>query len=67
MCLNFKLVSMTKSVMEVLIIFAKVCHDGISGTLTGWAISYLMVHIFGAKPILSNRPHILAKTHYSVL
>ena len=53
--------------MKVLIIYAKVCYDGISGTLTGWVISYLMVHISGAKLILSNPPHILDRTHYSVL
>jgi len=37
-----------------------------SGTLTGSAISYLKVHISGAKTILSNHPPILDKTHCSV-
>ena len=57
-----------KVFLNVLMIFAKGCYIWwISGTPTGWVISYLMVHMFGAKTILSNHPHILDKTPYNVL
>ena len=49
-----------------MIVSANDCYEGISGTLTGWAMSYLMVHISGANPIPSNHPHILDRTPYNV-
>lgn len=38
-----------------------------SGTPTRWVTYYLMAHIFGAKHILFDHPHILDRIHYSAL
>ncbi|KAB1217381.1 putative inactive purple acid phosphatase 1 [Morella rubra] len=39
--------------------------NSMCGILTGWAITYLMVHTSGAKRFPSNHHHILARTHYN--